>query len=336
MNSWAPPKVAHIFIYFGLFYPWLLLFNIIFTIYWISDRSYFFIVPLLIIALGWGHIKSIVGFNSKGNRTQEGKEVNIVCHNLHYLKNFYEGDKIMEGEELIKRMKNSKADIFCFQEFPRFLKNPQELPIKISKQTSFRYFKRFGKSDLYVFSKFPFKETGGKIFNNKVNGYQVLDIDLGDNQKLKVFNVHFASNQVSVIADKIAKGPEMGESEKVKSFLGMLRHYRRSAITRVEQGQEVLELVRSSSIPVIVAGDFNEVPQSYIFNQFRKELSDSFSEKGKGFGFSYNGRFPGLRIDYIFASKELNLIESRVLPSDFSDHRQVMTVFEIKQYENLQ
>jgi len=329
LNFWVPPKIAHVFVFTGLFFPWLLLFNIIFTIYWISDRSYFFIIPLLILILGGSHVKSIVGINGRGDSIPGSKEVVLISHNLHYLKDFYNNDRLMEGEELIKRMRTSEADIFCFQEFPRFPKNPLELPSRISRDTPFRYYKRLGKSDLYVFSKYPLKESGGEVFTNKVNGYQVVDVNLGSDRKIKIFNVHFASNEVSVIADKMANGPEMEESEKVKSFLGMLRHYRRSAIRRVEQGEEVLELVKTSEIPVLVAGDFNEVPQSFLYKQFKNNLADSFSEKGRGFSFSYNGRFPGLRIDYIFKSDKLNLIKSQVLPSDFSDHRQVMAVFEI-------
>jgi endonuclease/exonuclease/phosphatase family metal-dependent hydrolase len=330
LNLWVPPKLAGIFVFTGLFYPWLLLFNVIFTIYWITDRAYFFVFPLIVICIGYNEIRSIIGFGGIEKGIRNSSELVVLSHNLHYLKDFYRQDRLMEGKELVNRMKSSEADILCFQEFPRYLKNPLELPNRIIKETEFQYFKRFEGSDLYIFSKYPLKESGGNLFSNRVNGYQVVDVKLPNGVTIKIFNVHFASNGVSVIADKLVKSSEMEDVEKVKSFFGMLRHYRQSAIRREQQGEEVLKKVNGSPLPVIVAGDFNEVPQSYLISRFRNTLTDSFASKGKGFGFSYNGRFPALKIDYIFATKNLNILHSRVIPSDFSDHRQVLTIFEIK------
>ena len=72
---------------------------------------------------------------------------------------------------------------------------------------------------------------------------------------------------------------------------------------------------------IIVCGDLNDTPYSYTYEQISEILLNSFEEKGRGFGFTYNGKLSMLRIDNIFADSELSIKSFKTLNTiSYSDH----------------
>jgi endonuclease/exonuclease/phosphatase family metal-dependent hydrolase len=69
----------------------------------------------------------------------------------------------------------------------------------------------------------------------------------------------------------------------------------------------------------------NDTPFSYAYHTLSYGLKDSFSERGSGFGITYNGPIPGLRIDYILTSPQINIHSHDVLSSTLSDHYPVFS-----------
>lgn len=67
------------------------------------------------------------------------------------------------------------------------------------------------------------------------------------------------------------------------------------------QSEMVLDFVKNSPHPVIVAGDFNSFPYGKTYQQFKStNLSNSFENSGNGFGYSLN-IFPfWVRLDHVF------------------------------------
>ncbi len=79
--------------------------------------------------------------------------------------------------------------------------------------------------------------------------------------------------------------------------------------------------MKQSPYKIVICGDFNETPMSYNYNLFYTNYVDAFKNCSKGFGFSYAGKVPAGRIDYIFHSKELESANFIVQKQVFSDHR---------------
>jgi endonuclease/exonuclease/phosphatase family metal-dependent hydrolase len=71
---------------------------------------------------------------------------------------------------------------------------------------------------------------------------------------------------------------------------------------------------------MIVCGDFNDTPVSHTYHALSNGMHDAFTERGKGFGFTYNGPIPMLRIDYILYSEPLQLEYFEIMQSNVSDH----------------
>lgn len=319
-----PPHWSQPILFLGLFYPWFFLFNLIFILYWITDRSRFFVVPLVTLVLGYSPMTKIIGFNFSEAQGKSAISLSIASYNIHYFKDYYQNNKLLSAEAFVKMISAVKADILCIQEFPRELGTASALSKKILSNASFAYYNHLENSDLVIFSRYPLISDGGMLFSNKVNGYQAVQVQLPNRQKIKLINAHLASNEVSVIAEQIASQPEMEEEERLKSFFGMLGHYGKAAVARVRQTEKILLEMGNDPIRTILVGDFNEVPQSYIYRQVAKKLKDTFVEGGSGLGFSYNGKFPGLRIDYIFCSPDFEVEYCNIAPSDFSDHKMII------------
>lgn len=78
--------------------------------------------------------------------------------------------------------------------------------------------------------------------------------------------------------------------------------------------------------PVIICGDMNNSPFSYIYRTIKGDLNDCFEEAGNGFGQTYKFKYYPARIDYIFANKKIK-VKSFTTFAQFenSDHFPIMT-----------
>ena len=98
-----------------------------------------------------------------------------------------------------------------------------------------------------------------------------------------------------------------------------------------EQISTIRESIDNSPYPVILAGDFNSVPNSYEYYHLLDGLQDAFVEAGQGSGTSFHDyKFP-IRIDYIFSSKTIKPLSYKVDRSvKLSDHFPVMATFKLE------
>ncbi len=95
-----------------------------------------------------------------------------------------------------------------------------------------------------------------------------------------------------------------------------------------DQIKKIRKAIDFSPYPVIVAGDFNSVPNSYEYYSLGKDLQDAFLTAGKGSASSFHDYKIPLRIDYIFSSKSIIPLSYKVDQSvKLSDHYPVIAEF---------
>lgn len=68
-----------------------------------------------------------------------------------------------------------------------------------------------------------------------------------------------------------------------------------------------------SDPPLLLAGDFNSLPQGFVSQYLRKHLADVWRQVGHGRGGTYSTRLPLLRLDYIYINQNLRPRAARVL-----------------------
>jgi endonuclease/exonuclease/phosphatase family metal-dependent hydrolase len=224
----------------------------------------------------------------------------------------------LTDEELTGLLNEYKPDVLCFQEFPvpsisgRFAK-------VITGGTGFKYFFQDQGGQLAIFSKYPISQKRAKYYANHSNGYLSADITKGD-KVFRVFNIHLQSNAVSTIADKVASEGKIQEKQTWLTIKGMIGKYRNAARKRASQAKEIAANIQRSPNPVVICGDFNDVPQSNVYHLLSKGTNDTFKKAGVGLGTTYAGSIPALRIDYILCDREMETLEFEIIKIDYSDH----------------
>lgn len=97
-----------------------------------------------------------------------------------------------------------------------------------------------------------------------------------------------------------------------------------SITNNMRQMRQILEFV--GDWPAILAGDFNARPDEKPIRVVRD--CGHFIGAFEG-PLTFPARAPEKRIDFIFAPKDWELVEHRVLESDLSDHRPVVSTFRL-------
>lgn len=322
LSPYLHPKSFWFFSVLGLFYPWLLLANVLFVFLWLFLRKRYFLFSLCCILLGWDHFTGFVGFRQNDTSSSESDLV-VMTYNCHGLlkKNSKE---YMTPEELQKLVDKYEPDLLCLQEFPFMQSKAPPYVERLQQKTKLKYFNRVAGGGVAVFSRYPFGKKGGKYFTNKANGYLYIDIKNGD-KTFRLFNVHLQTNAVSGMANRVAREGNFQEKETWLNIKGMIGRYRHSAAMRADQAREVATNIARSPHPVIVCGDFNDVPQSYTYHQLADGLNDSFKGAGRGLGTTFNGSIPALRIDYVLTDPRFKIKSHQNDHSPYSDHYPVIS-----------
>jgi vancomycin resistance protein VanJ len=107
---------------------------------------------------------------------------------------------------------------------------------------------------------------------------------------------------------------------------------RELAINRSEQINQIYMVIHRIGLPAIVACDCNMTDLTSSYAEMTAGLKDAYRERGWGFGhtfliprgFEINSKvnLPFQRIDYLFYSPDISLVEIKVISEDMgSDHR---------------
>lgn len=307
--------------FLGLIYPWLLLANILFVIFWTVQGKWYALLSLGCILVGWGQVKSILGFNFPTEISGEAPVIRVLSLNCHGLRDLNNYDHYLQTDKITILLHGKDPDILCLQEFPSSEEDAAPYVKFIQAHSELNHYYR-EKGGLAIFSRFPIQNKQSRYFANRTNGYQVVDLNI-NNQDVRLYNVHLQSNAVAGLANRVAKKGNLQDRETWRNIKGMLGRYRRSARERVQQAEELVKDLNRSPHPVILCGDLNDVPQSYVYRQLSENMVDAFKERGVGLSITYSGIIPGLRIDYILVSPSIKVLEYETGHADFSDHRPV-------------
>ena len=109
-----------------------------------------------------------------------------------------------------------------------------------------------------------------------------------------------------------------------------------------EWQEKLKPVITESTVPVLLAGDFNDIPSSWLYAQVSEHLDDTYRDKGFGMCHTYRGGsehwlpfghnwLPQFRIDMVFHSKEFRTLSYKRLKTSLSDHYPVITSLELTQ-----
>jgi len=329
--------------FFGLAYPYFLGINVIFLLYWIIRFNKYLLLSLVVISLGWSHLLNFMPFNFSGNNSHENseEEISFLSYNVRTFDKYNWSKEENANDNIFFTINEANADIVCIQEFSssrRRGKSEKDILKKLDQYPEHAIY--YGQTSntnsgvgLATFSKYPILKTSRIPFSNTVNLAVYNDIQIKEDT-IRVFNIHlqsirFGQRSYSFI-DTISLKPTNKQIEEVKNIGKLLKD---AFVLRAEQAEIIHNYILASPYPVIVAGDFNDTPNSFAYRKISKGLDDSFRKKGKGFGNTYAGELPSFRIDYILCSKDLQTTYYQRIKARYSDHFPIQAAFVFKNEE---
>ena len=318
LSPLIPPSRIWEFVFLAHLFPIFLLFNLFFGMYWVYKKNWFVVLSLFTFLVCFTGIKKVFGFSFSSKDT--GKQFTCSSYNLGGLQwlDFADEKDNRELKRFLNRLDNS--DILFVQEV-----NKRALKA-LKSSTNYPYFHKHRALNTAIFSRYSIVDQGSIEFEKSFNSGVWADIKI-EGKIIRCFSIHLESNRVSQMTEKSLTTEAVGKKNTYQRALKILARVKKATIQRSAQSKQVKELIRKSPYPVLIGGDFNDTPMSYVYQTLSTGMKDSFTENYFGFGATYNGKIPLLRIDYILASTVLNLSNHQVEKVPYSDHNPITTNF---------
>jgi endonuclease/exonuclease/phosphatase family metal-dependent hydrolase len=328
----------------GLTYPFIVTANLLFVIYWLLVRRWYFIISLVFVLAGWNQLRSFIGTgNYFSSQPENADNIKVASYNVQVfgLYNYGPGWKLNleQRNSIFRFLEHEDFDIICFQEFVHDATEAFKTLDTIPSILRAKYYHtgftmeshKINFFGLATFSAYPIINKGEIKFRSLMGNHCIYsDIKIG-NDTIRVYNVHFESIGLSsedfMFVDDLNE-PLAKRQNIISGTVNLLQRIRAAFLYRTRQVEIVAEHISNSPYPVILAGDFNDTPASWAYNHLRSLLKDSFTS-GFGTGFTHNGRVPALRIDYIMHSHHFSSQSFVTGNQKYSDHYPLWTTLSI-------
>jgi endonuclease/exonuclease/phosphatase family metal-dependent hydrolase len=311
--------------------------NLVFIVIWAFSKSRKVWLSVVIIIIG---IPLILRTFTWHFTEKSEKNLSIISHNLMWCDSFdyIHQHKTENGSKLIQSAIDNEADILCFQELynndefkelgilKRFRKkNPHYTYMYASPENK----NGQGLIGLTIFSKYPIINQKEKHWQPNHNGLLSVDV-IVKKDTIRVINVQLKSMGVRV--NKVLDNYEDNKDVAKREAQTIYNQLKDGFESRIEQIRDLEDWIKGSPYPIIVCGDFNELPYGYAYGRVRNHLSNAFEKAGRGFGFTYNKTPSFVRIDnQFFDEKHFEVKHFEVLnKQEYSDHFAIRGEFQLK------
>ncbi len=306
--------------FLGTAFPWILLGNVLLLLFWAWRLNRFALYHAGIIAVGWYYVTGFLGLDF-GKNPIPPQAIHIATHNIGHLWN---GDMTdAQYRSLAKKyaafwIQHGKPDILCTQETrARFYKI-------LAREMNYPYTFNLKKGTV-ILSKFPLANGGEVPFEDTENSTLWVDVT-ANRKKFRVYNVHLQSNRVTNVTQNVLEKGDLNDEKTWSDIKKVVKKVDNATRIRAEQAQQLRAHIEACKIPILVCGDFNDTPNSYVYKIIAAGMTDTFREKGLGFGTTFAGALPLLRIDYILAGPNFPVYHCYVVKGNYSDHFPVVAV----------
>lgn len=339
LAMWISPTSSRLMVLAGIAFLALFFVNIFFAATWLfSSHKSWCLVSVLAMLVSLPALQSTYSHH----RIDEAEQATST-HTLHlltYNTHLTQMVKKAKDNDVLRYVKQSDADIVLLQEYEvrkqatwltfeearAYLRD--EYPysdFQFAVETGRR---RYGTA---IFSKYPLRNAARIPYTSAANSSSRCDV-IVDTDTFRLINNHLESNAFTEkdLSFDATGVDDMDDWMRTKSE-GLLAKLTTAAAHRSEQARAVRDEVDASPYPVILCGDFNDVPVSYTYHTIRfggksgprakEDLTDAFlmTSCGKrGSTFVKHGL--GIRIDYILTSPFFTPVHTQIDRLDYSDH----------------
>lgn len=292
-NWWLPSL-------FGLAYPFILLVNLFFVLFWLLINPRYLFISLVAVVVGAGVLGKY--FQISGDEIENG-DIKVLSYNvMHFNGNGLDSQK-ETAAEITDFLREQNADIICLQE-TRIRKNSIfNLAQTVEDLEFIKHYQYARSSTTYgsvTMTRYPIVYMGEIRFENSRNISIYTDV-LIDGDTVRIFNIHLQSYQIDPSRYSLLEPQESKEKIELE-VRDVERKFRNAYKMRAEQVKIISKFIEESPHDIILCGDFNDPPASFSYYKLTRRLKDAFVKSGQGVGRTYVGKLPSFRIDYILHS----------------------------------
>ncbi|MBO8460684.1 MAG: endonuclease/exonuclease/phosphatase family protein [Bacteroidetes bacterium] len=331
LSVWINPQTVAFPAYLGLFFPVLVLLNVLFIVFWLFLRDYWAVLSLVMMLLVGGQVVNTFAcnFSDAAKNVSEAPVLTMMSYNTMSCGQFAKATK-EKGNPVLDDIVKENPDVVCMQEFAvsKYKEYLQMADVKrVLKAYPYSHIEftidnKYKKMGIATFSKFPIIRKSNLDIASSFNMAICSDIVVrGDT--VRIFNCHLESN-------KLTEGDVKMQSDLMKDFdtkrAGdyaelVSKKLAEAYSFRASQAQQISAALEECTYPVLLCGDFNDVPVSYTYQTIKgKRLKDAFIENGFGFGLTFQKNLMNVRIDYIMHDDNFVAGDFQVGKTKYSDH----------------
>ena len=319
-TSFLPPQDYPEWSYWGLMFPVFLVANVLFVLFWLIFKWKLVLLPLAGMALCADSVRAYFPINFPSEPPVGS--IKVLSYNVMA----FGEDKSTSWDEnpIMRYLLDSGADIICLQEARKSLVD--EALDSISSIYPYSYYQLETDNYIMCFSKFPIASVAKIDYPTTTNHSYAYEMCVGEDTLL-VVNNHLESYKLSpedrddyksILQNY--KHPRQNDSET--KYLGLTEKIVEHDSIRGFQVDSVATfIVKNQGKHIVLCGDLNATPVSYVHHCLTKYLNDAYTRSGNGPGISFNRSGMYFRLDHIMVSPNIKTYGAKVDNSiKHSDH----------------
>jgi endonuclease/exonuclease/phosphatase family metal-dependent hydrolase len=321
------------FLTLGAFYLLVALF--LFLLFWLFVKPKWALISAVAIILAYKPITNIIPlrFSSSFVKQKQPGALRIMSWNVEHFDILEHKTHPERKTAMLDLIEDYQPDVACFQEMvgnDNLPKAINYIPAMMQQEGftgyNYSYESRFDFDaehhfGIITFSKYPIvlrKTVSNSPFDYN-STFQYTDI-VKEEDTFRIFNIHLQSLKLSATNLEYIDKPIITDKEDLQKTKKVAGKLKRGFLSRKMQSEAIRLEMDKSPYPVIVCGDFNDVPNSYPYTTIGKGMQNAFAVKGSGIGRTYSGISPTLRIDNIFVDDKFKVEQFTRIPKILSDH----------------
>lgn len=336
LSPFVNPASFWLFALFGLLYPIFLIISLLFLIltFWRKSKLRWIILTILIIGTPL-HLRYFsFGFSSEINQKETSVKVMSYNVRLFNVYNWLNTNRAENKKQILEFIGTKAPEVLCLQEY--YVDNGSDPYItlkEVLESGSFSdYHQRLAtqtsKRDygIITLSKHPIIEKG-TVVDDDADLLCIFTDVIKNKDTFRVYNTHLESIKFQQEDYDMFSEKSITNQNRFKKLKNMLGKVKSAYPKRVEQAKRIVNHAKASPFPVVICGDFNDTPFSYVYNLFNASFSDAFRKAYFGLGRTYAGRVPAGRIDYLFYNEGFSVNNFNIQKEILSDHYAIWSTF---------
>lgn len=271
------------------------------------------VIPVVALIAAYQPVTLYIPYNKTQDTPEEA--ITIMTYNTHSWGTGSTAATTPEdadgGRKVMRYIANSKADIVCLQESQTYGNMGLLADSILTPHYKYRDTARHtNDAQLCILSKYPITRKQHIDYPSKANSSAAFWIDI-NGKEIIVINNHLESTGLSIEERNQFSDMIHGKNDTIKDISkNIFSKLLDATRIRVPQAKAIATFIRShhndnNTTPIIVCGDFNDIPHSYVHHTIADNLTDCYQATATGPGFSFSKYGMRVRIDNVLCTTDI-------------------------------